>query len=445
VTHGQVSRLTGAFPGFGPDDVWTLSHSHVFDFSVWEIWGALARGGRLVVVPYWVALSPEAFADLLERERVTVLNLTPSAFRGLSGRVRPDRLRWLGLGGEALPVSALEAWFERHGDEKPAVYNLYGPTEAAVFVTARRITAADVRSPHHSPLGRVLPDLRMRVVDAADAAGRAAPIGVPGELWVGGPAVSRGYAGRPDLTAERFVPDLAGEPGARAYRTGDRVRLTPDGELDFLGRTDRQVKIRGVRIEPGEIEAALEAHPAIAEAVVRVREDSPGQPRLVAYVVPPGGPDAAELRRFLAERLPETMLPAAFVFLDTFPLNASGKLDRWALPAPESGPLAPAGEAARPRTPLEEILAGLFADALDLAAVDIHASFFELGGHSLLATALAAEIREVLAVELPLRTLFAAPSVAGLAAAIEAEPAWRENALQTAALLAGLIESPQEL
>ena len=265
----------------------------------------------------------------------------------------------------------------RHGEEAPRLINMYGITETTVHVTYRPIRWADVEAGERSPVGEAIPGLGVRVLDGW---GSPVPVGVPGELYVGGAGVSRGYLGRPELTAERFVPDpFAGEAGARLYRSGDRARWLATGELEYLGRTDAQVKVRGFRIEPGEIEAALTALPQVREAVVMVREDAPGQKRLVAYVVGEAGAEvtAAELREELSARLPEHMVPAAFVELERLPLNANGKIDRRALPAPE---MAAAGdEFVAPRTGVEEVLAGVWADVLGVERVGVEDGFFELG------------------------------------------------------------------
>src|SRR6185436_18406274 len=347
VSHGNVVRLfdaTQAWFGFAERDVWTLFHSYAFDFSVWEIWGALLYGGRLVIVPYEVSRSPELFLVLLTRERVTVLNQTPSAFaplakadeeRGDEGRggVSTD-LRLVIFGGEALDPASLAPWFARHGDERPLLVNMYGITETTVHVTFRPLRAADARPQRRSVIGIPIPDLSLAVLDPEL---RPVPIGVPGELVIGGAGVARGYLGRPELTAERFVPDpFCGDPGARLYRSGDLGRFLPHGEVEYLGRIDHQVKVRGFRIELGEIEAALVDLAGIRDAVVVAREDGTGPRRLVAYVVSEGGHavSTAELRTHLQERLPEFMVPALFVFLNALPLNANGKVDRRALPEP---------------------------------------------------------------------------------------------------------------
>ncbi|MET9831649.1 amino acid adenylation domain-containing protein [Streptomyces sp. NPDC006385] len=286
VSHANVVRLfssTEEWFGFGRADTWTLFHAFTFDFSVWELWGALLHGGRLVVVPHWVSRSPEAFYELLRDERVTVLNQTPLAFRHLSDVERGALcLRLVIFGGEELDVRALRPWFERHGDAVPRLVNMYGITETTVHVTYRPLTRADLdRAAAHSPIGRPLPDLRVRVLDRY---GRPSPVGVRGELYVGGAGVSLGYLNRPELTEERFLRDA---DGTRWYRSGDLVRWTSDGELEYLGRADDQVKIRGHRIELGEVEAALAAHPAVGEAVVLAREESgSGTRQLVAYLVP---------------------------------------------------------------------------------------------------------------------------------------------------------------
>ncbi len=294
VRHAEVARLLAACQprfGFSSQDVWTLFHSFAFDFSVWEIWGALAWGGRLVVVPFWVSRSPEALARLLAEERVTVLNQTPSAFRQLVQWERDHAgavpvgpsLRWVIFGGEALELPVLAPWIERHGGERPRLANMYGITETTVHVTFRRIVQADLANAPGSMIGEPIPDLRISLLDGH---GRPVPDLVPGEICVGGRGLARGYLGRPELTAERFVPD-ASEPGARLYRSGDLARRLPGGDLQYLGRSDDQLKIRGFRIEPGEIEAALAAHPAVAEAAVLARERVGGEGRmLVAYVVP---------------------------------------------------------------------------------------------------------------------------------------------------------------
>jgi acyl-coenzyme A synthetase/AMP-(fatty) acid ligase/SAM-dependent methyltransferase/acyl carrier protein len=292
VNHRQVLRLfdaTHSWFGFDERDVWTLFHSYAFDFSVWEMWGALFHGGRLVVVPYWVSRSPEAFYRLLCEERVTVLNQTPSAFRqliqvektmGVSGNLA---LRYVIFGGEALELKSLIPWFERHGDQKPRLINMYGITETTVHVTYRPLTKEDAESATGSVIGVPIPDLQLYVLDAHR---QPVPIGVPGEIYVGGGGVARGYLHRPELTAERFIPHpYSDEPGARLYKTGDLARILPDGDIQYLGRIDQQVKIRGFRIELGEIAAALEEHPAVRQAVVVDREDVQGDKRLVAYVV----------------------------------------------------------------------------------------------------------------------------------------------------------------
>ncbi|HZM00240.1 MAG TPA: amino acid adenylation domain-containing protein, partial [Planctomycetota bacterium] len=302
VEHGSVVRLfdaTAAWFGFDERDVWTLFHSSAFDFSVWELWGALLHGGRLVVVPYLTSRSPEEFHGLLARERVTVLNQTPSAFRPLIaaderlGRGAPLSLRLVIFGGEALELQSLAPWIARHGDESPQLVNMYGITETTVHVTRRVIRAADLASAPGSVLGRPIPDLQVYVLDRHR---QLQPIGVPGELYVGGAGVARGYLDRPELTAERFVPDpFRAEPGARLYRTGDVARTLPDWDIQYLGRNDDQVKIRGYRIELGEIEAALAAHPWVREAVVTLHAGEDGDKRLVGYVVPsPAGAGGEE-------------------------------------------------------------------------------------------------------------------------------------------------------
>ena len=292
VTHDNVGRLldaTAQWFQFGPEDVWSLFHSFAFDFSVWELWGPLLTGGRVVVVPYVVSRSPDAFLELLRREGVTVLNQTPSAFRQLAQADEAAgtpalRLRTVIFGGEALDFQSLTSWFERRGDSMPQLINMYGITETTVHVTYRPVTMSDAQTSPGSLIGAPIPDLQVHILDRR---GEPVPIGVAGEICVGGRGVARGYLGRPELTAERFVPDpYAITPGARLYRSGDLARRLANGDVQYLGRMDDQVKIRGFRIELGEIQQVLAGHPAVRDAVVIPREFGPGDTRLVAYLTP---------------------------------------------------------------------------------------------------------------------------------------------------------------
>jgi amino acid adenylation domain-containing protein len=440
VRHGEVARLLAATQpwfGFGPADVWTLFHSYAFDFSVWEIWGALAYGGRLVIVPFAVSRSPEAFHALLAREQVTVLNQTPSAFRQLVQWEREQEasselaLREVIFGGEALEPALLGPWFERHGDTHPRMVNMYGITETTVHVTFRTIREADLATAPGSMIGVPIPDLRIVLLDAH---GQPVPDLVPGELHVGGAGLARGYLHRPELTAERFVPDpFSSEPGARLYRSGDLARRLPGGDLQYLGRIDHQVKIRGFRIELGEIEAALAAHPQVAEAAA-LALDRDGSRQLVAWIVPRPGASLAqitpvELRRFLAGQLPEPMVPARFVELDALPLTANGKLDRAALAVSD----VPAGEAAAveeyepPATPAEQVLAEVWAEALGLERVGANDGFFALGGDSILSLRVLSRARER-GVDVSLQQLFQRPTLRELARAAGGAAAGVEDA-----------------
>ena len=429
VTHANVARLlsaTEAWFGFGPGDVWTLFHSYAFDFSVWELWGALFYGGRLVVVPYWVSRSPEAFVELLDREKVTVLNQTPSAFRQLV-RAEGERsapplssLRWVIFGGEALELQSLRPWFDRHGDQVPRLVNMYGITETTVHVTWRPVGLDDLAAPSGSPIGQPIPDLSTHLLDRAL---QPVPVGVPGEILVGGAGLARGYHARPELTAERFIPGpFSGEPGSRLYRSGDLARRLPDGGLEYLGRIDHQVKIRGFRIETGEIESALLQSPLVRECVVLPREDGAGGRRLIAWVVPRGeeAPTVAGLRSFLLARLPDYMVPAAFVVLDRLPLTANGKVDRRALPEPAEDRDRLASPYVPPRDLTEELLAGIWAEVLRLERVGVSDDFFEAGGNSLSGMQIVARLREAFRVEVPLHRVFETPTVAALAEAVRA-------------------------
>ncbi|MEV4706147.1 amino acid adenylation domain-containing protein [Actinoplanes sp. NPDC049316] len=335
VEHRHVTRLfAGTEPwfGFGPDDTWALFHSLSFDFSVWEVWGALLYGGRLVLVPERGTRSPALLASVLRDERVTVLNQTPSAFHQLltvlgDGVIGPA-LRLVVLGGERLDPQLLAPWIERYGDGTPELVNMYGITETTVHCTYRRITAADLAERGVSPIGVPLPDLRVHL---RDEAGKPVPDGVPGEMYVAGAGVARGYLHRPELTATRFV--TAG--GERAYRSGDRaVRRPGGGELCYLGRVDDQLKVRGFRIEPGEIEHCLAGVPGVARAVVAPRVFGEGDVRLVAYLLPAGGPDPdlpAVAERHARAALPRHLRPSLYKVVGEFPMTLQGKVDRDAL------------------------------------------------------------------------------------------------------------------
>ena len=425
IPHQNVVRLfssTRQSFHFGPTDVWTLFHSYAFDFSVWEIWGPLLHGGRLVIVPYTVSRSPADFLRLLADEGVTVLNQTPSAFYQLmeadeqgAAAGQPLALRYVIFGGEALEPARMESWYARHPDNAPKLINMYGITETTVHVTYNALDRESASQGGGSYIGQGIQDLSVYVLDEAL---QPVPPGVTGEMYVAGAGLARGYWGRPDLTSERFVANPFAAPGTRMYRTGDLARRSADGALEYLGRSDQQVKIRGFRIEPGEIEAVLSKHPEAAQVAVIVREDRPGDKRLCAYIVPAAGtlPDAAELRRYAAASLPEYMIPSSVVMLPVLPLTPNGKLDRKALPAPDTE-LMLTGRG--PRNPREEILCDLFAEVLGLGRVGIDDGFFDLGGHSLLAVRLMSRIREALGVELSIGNLFEAPTVAGLADRLE--------------------------
>jgi len=422
VTHYNVTRLFEATDGwyrFGKEDVWTLFHSYAFDFSVWELWGALLYGGRLVIVPYWVSRSPEAFRELLVRERVSVLNQTPSAFRQLiqaelSERKADLALRYVIFGGEALELQSLRPWLERYGDERPLLVNMYGITETTVHVTYRPIRWDDVRSGQGSVIGMPIPDLQLYILDPV---GQPVPIGVPGEMYVGGAGVARGYLNRPELTAQRFVHDpFAARPDARLYRSGDLARRMENGDIEYLGRIDHQVKIRGFRIELGEIEAGIARHPAVREVAVLAREDAPGDKRLTAYVVAEGPPGDLldRLRALIRSTMPEYMVPAHFVMLDTLPLTENGKVDRKALPAPVMSRAGSGQSYAAPRTPVETSIAAIWEAVLGIERVGIHDHFFELGGDSILSIQVVARCRQA-GLSISPRDLFRSPTVAQLA------------------------------
>jgi amino acid adenylation domain-containing protein len=382
-----------------------------FDVSVWELFWPLLAGARLVLAAAHGQRDAAYLLALIGRAGITVVHFVPAMLQAFLDQ--PDlgscaSLRLVVASGEALPPAVAQRFHERVGAR---LENLYGPTEAAVDVTSW--PCAPTAGGRGIPIGRPIANARILLLDDG---GRPAPIGIPAELYIGGVALARGYLGRPELTAEKFVPDpYAGEPGARLYRTGDLARLLPGGEVDFLGRLDHQVKVRGVRIEPGEIEAALLARPELREAVVAARDEPGGGRRLVAYLVPvaPPGPSPGELRDFLRERLPEAMVPAAFVYLDRLPVGRTGKLDRRALPEPERQ--APAVGYLAPRTAVEAQLAALWAEVLGLERAGVEENFFDLGGHSLLATQLMSRIGDTFHLDLALREVFAAPTVSALA------------------------------
>ncbi|MBX5489004.1 MAG: amino acid adenylation domain-containing protein, partial [Mycolicibacterium hassiacum] len=414
VAHGNVVRLLESLADDVDisDQVWSLTHSLAFDVSVCEMWGALLYGGRLVVVPDAVARSAEELLALLADEQVTVLSQTPSAFYALqtADGLQPEvgdrlALRAVLFAGEALEPQRLRPWVQRHPVGSPRLLNLYGITETTVHASFREITEADLDD-SASPVGVPMAHLGFFVLDRYL---RPVPPGVVGELYVAGAGVAFGYVGRPGLTASRFVACPFGGSGARMYRSGDLVRWSPDGELHYLGRADEQVKIRGYRIELGEIQAVLAEVEGVQQAAVVVREDQPGDRRLVGYIT--GTADPAKARTVLSERLPAYMVPAAVVVLDALPLTVNGKLDKRALPAPD---YRDGGSYRPPTNATEELLAGIFAEVLGLERVGVDDSFFELGGDSILSMQVVSRARAA-GLRLRPRDVFAEQTVARLA------------------------------
>lgn len=423
VTHRNVMRLfeaTDSWFHFGPEDVWTLFHSCAFDFSVWELWGALFYGGRLVIISYDVSRSPRGFYKLLLREGVTVLNQTPSAFYQL---IQAEEmleseddlaLRLIIFGGEALELQYLKPWIKRHGDKRPQLVNMYGITETTVHVTYRPLTAEDVQNGLGSVIGVPIPDLQLYVLDQYL---RPVPIGIAGELYVGGAGLARGYLNRPELNAERFIPNpFNSEPGARLYITGDVVRYLFNRDLEYIGRADQQVQIRGFRVELGEIEAVMTEHEAVSQTVVVVQENQPEDQRLVAYFVPQSSRAVAvsELRKHLQTKLPKYMIPHHFVQLDALPLTPNGKVDRRALPPPPEERQAEEAYVA-PRNEVEKMIAHIWQELLHVRTVGVHDSFFDLGGHSLLLVKMLGRLQESSAGELSIVDFFRYPTVETLA------------------------------
>ncbi|MGQ6495541.1 amino acid adenylation domain-containing protein, partial [Serratia sp. IR-2025] len=429
VEHRQVARLfsaTNAWFNFSAADRWCLFHSFAFDFSVWEIWGAWLYGGQLFIVPQAIARSAPDFYHFVCRSGITVLNQTPSAFKAfIQAQAHSEarqQLREIVFGGEMLKPCDLAPWFARPENRQTRLINMYGITETTVHVTYRPLSAQDTAITT-SPIGSRIPDLRLYLLGAD---GEPVPMGAIGELYVGGEGVARGYLNRPELTAERFLDDPFNRaPGARMYRTGDLARYLPGGDIEYLGRNDQQVKIRGFRIECGEVEAQLSTDPRVRSVAVDAIDDGDGGKRLVAWVVPAPEAERATLatglRQHLHARLPDYMVPVAYVWLEALPLTGNGKLDKRALPVPQVD--AYVREAyAPPQGEAENLLAAIWRELLGVERVGRYDHFFELGGHSLMAVRLANRVQQA-GWQLPLQALFASPVLHVLAQALEVAPA----------------------
>ena len=430
IPHSNVIRLftaTDQWFSFNQQDVWSVFHSFAFDFSVWELWGALFFGGKAVIVPTKVAKSTEDFYRLVCEQGVTVLNQTPSAFTQFirfdeySREDSPELasrmcLRYVVFGGEALDFAALQKWHDHHGLDQPQLINMYGITETTVHVTYHRITEQDLDR-KQSLIGRPIPDLDFYILDQHL---NPVPVGVPGEIHVGGQGLAHGYLNRSDLTQQRFVNNPFGTEVERTvglyhclYKTGDLGRLLPNGVVEYMGRIDDQVKIRGYRIELGEIESTISQFEGVRETVVLAREDVPGDKRLVAYVQMDQD-DLVSLQDTIKKSLPDYMVPKAYVVLDQFPLTPNGKVDKRNLPMPGDANVDKKVYVA-PRNETESALADIWQDVLQLDKVGVTDNFFDLGGHSLLATQVVSRVREYFNVELPLSSLFEEPTIENIA------------------------------
>jgi amino acid adenylation domain-containing protein len=429
VRHGGlVNHILAAASLFelSPADRVLQFSSLSFDIAIEELFPAWIRGAAVVFRDDPAPLGPSEFSRWLAASRVTLLDLPTvywhawvEALAALGERL-PESLRLVVVGGEKASARRYADWRAIGGDRIRWI-NTYGPTETTVITTAYEPQPGAIRS--EVPIGRPIANVRVYLLDANLA---PVPLGMPGELYIGGDGLARGYHRRPGETAARFVPDLLGEePGTRLFRTGDLARWRSDGQLEFLGRVDHQVKIRGFRVEPGEVEAVLRRHPGVGEAIVVAREGASGLRRLLAYVVPRPGtqPDAAELLRWVHAAVPEYMIPSAFVALEALPMTPNGKIDREALPAPEPGLLEPSAEYAAPRTPLEETLARVWAEVLELERVSIHDNFFDLGGDSLQSVRLVSRLAATLGSRVPVKTVFRAPTIAAMAGILESKTA----------------------
>lgn len=439
VTHHNVVRLmqsTEPWFGFNGKDVWTLFHSYAFDFSVWELWGALLYGGRLVVVPGRTSRTPDEFYRLLVDQQVTVLNQTPSAFRLLMAVDAEQQkrealsLRLIIFGGEALDIPGLAPWFDRRGDTHPRLVNMYGITETTVHVTYRPIGRADLaKGAPKSAIGEPIPDLSLLVLDEQLQAVRP---GAVGELYVGGAGLARGYLNRPELTEQRFIADPSGPPGSRLYRTGDLARVLPNGDLDYVGRIDHQVKVRGHRIELGEVESVLRLHPVVENCVVLVDDDQITGQHLLAFVeAASGGGGIGELREFLEMRLPPYMMPADIVPVRRFPLNANGKIDRDALRAMRTDPIRAetAGEVSL--TNSQEMIALAWKTVLQVDTVGLDQNFFDLGGDSMRLGMVAAALRGRLPLPFTIMDLLRHPTIRAFSESLQPGPS-QDGALRDA-------------
>jgi amino acid adenylation domain-containing protein len=380
-----------------------------FDASVLEIFSALLSGASLLLVDSLVLMSGPELGRLLRESGATTMAIPPSLLDLVPAGDYPA-LRSIVVGGEACTAEIAALWSGGR-----LFFNAYAPTEATIYSTLMLCAEEERRKP---TLGRPIQNMQVYLLDQH---GQPALAGVPGELHIGGVGVARGYLNRPELTAEKFIPDaFSGKPGARLYKTGDLARFLPDNNLEFLGRTDHQVKVRGFRIELAEIETVLGEHPLVREVAVVAREDAPGDKRIAAYIVPRVGdaPAISDLRNHMKRRLPDYMLPSIFVVLESMPLTETGKIDRESLPAPEQSRPALEQSYAAPATALENIVAGIFGEVLKIERVGVCDNFFELGGHSLLATRVVSKIRQIFAIELQVRKLFEEPTVSGLASVI---------------------------
>ena len=418
VTHRNVSRLmssTQHWFEFGPEDKWTLFHSIAFDWTVFEIWGALSYGGELTVVPYWVSRSPADFYRLLSESSTTVLCQTPSAFLSLQGaddemhEQYPNCLRYVIFGGEALELSSLKPWVERHGDDKPALINMYGITETTVHVTYRRIRASDIESGSGSVIGEPIGDLDVLLLNRH---AEPVPAGVVAEIFVAGAGVARGYLNRPELTKERFCENLSEDlAGTRLYRSGDLARWLPNGDLVYAGRSDFQVKIRGFRIELGEIESIITAIDGVQQAVVIAAEGPGGSNRLIAYYVS-ASVRPEDVSRIVADSLPAHMVPAQVLPLSSLPLTQNGKVDRKALPDPDF--LGSSTTFREPGPGTETELARICKEVLGIEDIGADDNFFERGGDSILSIQLISRARKI-GLNLTARDVYRNPTIATMA------------------------------